>query len=811
MNRNPADPGFEYLDKRQALDGEFDAELDPGAYLSAHTELVDRLLEQIVEDLPMPPDLLLLATGGYGRRELCPFSDIDLLILYRGELEAPHEAWIKQLLHGLWDRGLRVGQQVWSKDQLDQGHDTTPEFLLSLLDSRFLLGERELAASVETALSPTGKPPILLSEELSQLVSARHRQFGDTLYHLEPDLKESPGGLRDVQTLGWLSRLDVLISSGNESPVESALLALNRIRIALHLEAGRNENRLSFAHQEAVAARLGCDGGSADEKAAVLMGQYFRHARRVCRLVRTALKAPVAEGPADTWEGVSDRHLLDELSGRLKAGRTSLEGALESWSAPVAEPDWLDLREPLRRLLWPRPGLYEALSELYEVGFLERLLPEFSGIRARVTRDFYHRYTVDEHTLVTLRSLEELLGPESPDPRFQTLLQEASSAELMVLALLLHDVGKGSGHDHSLEGARLARGVLGRFDFGPRDTDTVLFLVRHHLEMSEFMQKRDVQDPDELHRFATHVRDPERLSLLTLLTYADISAVAPGTLNAWKRDLLWQLYLGAHRQLTIEYGAERISEHDLRKRLGGSIARAENQAAFRAFLEGFPLRYLETTSGDEVYRHFQMALRLEPGGVESRLVQRRNHWELWVVTPDQARFFARIAGLLSYFEMNIVRARGFSNDRRIVLDSFHFEDPRGLFGRQPWEQERMQELIEGIVSDTVSVRDLLSRKEGTAAFRRPSGGASPRVRFEEGTAPNATVVEIVAPDSMGLLYRVSRIMAELGCDVELALVSTAGETACDVFYLRHAGATLSEDLKGELRRRILGALEEVAE
>ena len=224
------------------------------------------------------------------------------------------------------------------------------------------------------------------------------------------------------------------------------------------------------------------------------------------------------------------------------------------------------------------------------------------------------------------------------------------------------------------------------------------------------------------------------------------------------------------------------------------------------FLEGFPLRYLETTEGDEIYRHFQMALRLEPGGVQSRLVQRRHHWELWVVTPDQARLFARIAGLLSYFEMNIVRARGFGNRQGLVLDSFIFEDPRGLFGGQPWEQQRLQKELKGLVAGIVSVQDLLRRKEGSAVFPVSRQDFEPSVRFEEESGGRETIVEIVAPDAMGLLYRISQPMAELECDVELALVSTAGDTASDVFYLRHHGDRLSAELQEELRQRILGAL-----
>jgi [protein-PII] uridylyltransferase len=324
--------------------------------------------------------------------------------------------------------------------------------------------------------------------------------------------------------------------------------------------------------------------------------------------------------------------------------------------------------------------------------------------------------------------------------------------------------------------------------------------------MSSVIFRRDLEDDQVILRFADLVGDTELLRLLTLLTYADIKAVTPGALNDWKKDLLWQLYLSTYRKLTLEYGEERIEEEDIGERLRRGLDPKLRRKSFETFLEGFPTRYLRHTPSQEIYEHFRMAQLLSPENpVEARLLKDKAYYELCVVTADRPFLFARIAGLLSYFEMNIVRGYAFSNRRRTILDFFQFFDSQRNF-RRGHERERFQELLHKTISEEISIKQLLRGKEESVLFRRATPGFFPSVYFEDEQSDRFTIMEIVAPDALGLLYRISREISSLGCDIELALISTEGEKAVDVFYLRHEGVKLAPALKEELTDRVVKAI-----
>ncbi|HUV14902.1 MAG TPA: hypothetical protein VMY18_14760, partial [Acidobacteriota bacterium] len=485
--------------------------------------------------------------------------------------------------------------------------------------------------------------------------------------------------------------------------------------------------------------------------------------------------------------------------------RRTIEEALPQISSNLK---YSELREPLIAFLTPQPGLYRSLSVLYELGILELLFPEFGSIRARVIRDFYHKYTVDEHTLIAIKSIEDLVvSDETADGRFSSILEDTVVPYHVTLALLLHDVGKGRGGKHTDESARMAVRALRRFRFAPEEINTISFLIRNHLAMSAVVFRRDLADHEVIERFANLVQDPEKLRLLTLLTYADIKAVAPGTLNDWKKDLLWQLYLATYRNLTLEFGEARIEEEDIGERLLAGLESDLNPAAFESFLEGFPVRYLLSTQPKEIYEHYRMARSLENvNAVETRLLKRKTHYELCIITPDRSRIFAKIVGLLSYFGMNILKGYGFANHQRILIDFFQFSDPQDVF-RHRVEKKRFQNLLREALEDKISVKSMLERKEQSILFRKTTTpGFSPNVYFEDEHSDRYTIMEIIAPDAPGLLYRISEQIAELDCDIDLAFISTEGEKAVDVFYLCHKGGKLSPELKLNLSEQIVGAL-----
>lgn len=444
---------------------------------------------------------------------------------------------------------------------------------------------------------------------------------------------------------------------------------------------------------------------------------------------------------------------------------------------------------------------------MYELGVLELLFPEFGTIKARVIRDFYHKYTVDEHTLIAIKSIEDLiLDREGADGRFKSILSDTVFPYQLILALLLHDVGKSRGGKHSDESARMAARAMKRFRFEPDEINTVVFLIRNHLAMSAVIFRRDLEDEEVVRRFSNLVEDPEQLRLLTLLTYADIKAVAPGTLNDWKKDLLWQLYLQTYRKLTLGYGDERIHEEDIGERLLRNLPEGLDAFDFEEFLEGFPKRYLTSTPANEIYQHFRLAARLEDDPVQTQLTKRKTHFELCIITPDRSRIFSKIVGVLSYFEMNILKGYGFANSKETILDFFEFFDSRDSF-RHSHERERFRKMLEQALNDEMSIERLLEEKERGIFHRKTTTpGFSPTVYFEDEVSERYTIMEIIAPDSLGLLYRISREIADLECDIDLALISTEGEKAVDVFYLAHRGGKLSTTHQQRLSAQIVESI-----
>ncbi|MCW4027768.1 MAG: hypothetical protein NWE76_09845, partial [Candidatus Bathyarchaeota archaeon] len=779
----------EYRRQLDQLKSSFIETRDVESFLTRHTELVDKLVLDLAAPFLQKPGFAVIATAGYGRREQFPQSDVDLLLVHTFSRQDA-EKILSPFLRELWDAHIRLGHQVWTVDELRHLNLDDYEFVLALFNGRPLAGDRQLLSVVLEEILPgfIDKKRDSLIEKVLFSTRTRYEKFGNTIYQLEPDLKEAPGTLRDYLTATWLKRL---VGEGGFMPhssgeVESANRFMQRLRVLLHILTGRIDNRLTHPLQEKLKNHVGF--GEAETRSGVesLMKEYFLNARIISDFCTSMLKS--AE-PGEAVLELSDEDLtqirevsqvLAILDESLNEGkplgdgvRDAIQNALPSLSSSISFPG---IREQVRCLLEPRPGLYWMLSDMYQLGILELLFPEFETIKARVIRDFYHRYTVDEHTLIAIKSVEDLItNQEGADGRFKSILDDAIYPSHLILGLLFHDVGKGRGGQHADQSARLATRALRRFRFDREEINTISFLIRNHLAMSAVIFRRDLEDPEVIKRFANLVEDPEKLRLLTLLTYADIKAVAPGTLNDWKKDLLWQLYLSTYRKLTLEFGEERIEEEDVEERLLSGLEEGVDEEKFERFLEGFPTRYLRSTPPSEIYSHYRMASKLSPKEpVQSHLFRRKSHYELCIVTPDRSRIFAKIVGLLSYFGMNILRGYGFSNRQDTVLDFFHFSDEERVF-RHKSERDRFRDLLKKALTGDISVQDLIRGKEQNILFRRKRPGFRPSVYFEDEMSESYTIMEIIAPDAIGLLYGISREIAGLEVDIELALISTEGE------------------------------------
>jgi [protein-PII] uridylyltransferase len=466
-------------------------------------------------------------------------------------------------------------------------------------------------------------------------------------------------------------------------------------------------------------------------------------------------------------------------------------------------------RQALLGFLRPRHGLYDRLSEMHDCGLLGQMFPEFKAINCRVVRDFYHKYTVDEHTLLTIRNLERLTGGTAGDrERFGRLLAELNAPELLVLSLLYHDVGKWSDDDHAAESARMAAQMFDRLDLDPQQRAEVEFLVREHVRMSLVAFRRDTEDPEIVRQFAQFIGTEERLKMLCLITLADVEAVSRETLTPWKEDLLWRLYVDTYNHLTLSYGDEVIDrEQTVQSALVDRRPPDLSAAEIASFLEGLPRRYLRLFSSDAVYRHVRLSRDLGPDTIQAWLARVDSGWELTVLTHDRPFLFSNIAGVLSSYGMDILRGFAFTKPDGLIVDLFHFtDDERFLELNEEGEGELLHTLTEVVLGRADISARLRGREQG--AFRRNLPRFAPVVHCDNESSRKYTIVEIVAEDRLGLLYRVGRVMSESGCHVHLVLIGTEGRRAIDVFHLTREGAKLTPaqqlDITTNLQRVLEG-------
>jgi len=768
----------------------------------------------------------LLAVGGYGRRELFPHSDVDLLVLSRRPLDTPGlKSVLSEFLRMVWDSGLRASHSVRTVEECCTVHDGNFELTVSLLDQRLLAGDPAMHAALRERFSKfVAAERRELLRRMCRMSRARHSRYHDTIYRLEPDVKETPGGMRDLQTVHWLRLLRETQPAVDGDPRHAAFLASTRC--FLHFRAGRDQNLLNFEAQDEISAAP----FSHWKEPADWMRAYYRHASHIMRGAQTELESAEAQdrGLMSSFRDWRSRlsnaeftvsrdlvflrnpHALDsdrELPLRLFlfAARHGVPLARETENrVAVHVAMWAEhFREnPPQASFWREfltlPYAAQALRIMRATGFLAVILPEWERIDHLVVRDFYHQYTVDEHTTVTLEVLAGLPTAKEPAQKpFAELLEECGDEVwLLRVALLLHDSGKGSGMDHSQEAVRLARGFLQRIGAGQMDADLVLFLIDKHLMLSAALQSKDIADPATAVWLAAEVKTAERLRLLTLLTFADISAVNPNAMTVWRMEQLWSLYRVVYRYLTGELTAE---QHE-----NPHTALGELSPQTEEFLEGLPRRYLWTHTAAEAEAHaalYQLALK---SGAEVTMERRNGAWRVTMVAADRPFLFASVAGALSSFGLDILKAEAFSNARGYAADGFVFTDPNRSLDLNPPEQERLRDVLRKVALGLVRTEDLL-RNRPVKAPPSKLGAVKPTVSADNDASPSATVFEVVAQDRPGLLYHLASAISRAGCNIEVVLVDTEAHKALDVFHVTGAGEKLPDATINSLRLALFAA------
>lgn len=777
---------------------------------------VDQILQSaFAPDFQAREDFTLLAIGGYGQGRLHPRSDIDLLFLFRGEVD---EAAVNEILGGLWDGPFNLGHQVRTLGDFTEFAADEMESYTAFLDSRRLLGSESLASEFVTATLPR----ILKDEFVSKLVEMkrnRYQRFGGTVFHLEPDLKDAPGGIRDVQWADWIRRCLAVEDDRHVGPPPTRFHY--RVRNLLHLFAKRNHNILTYEYQERVASILGYRDTDHGDAAENLMREYFLNAGEIARVAsvyedlavrptdRTSVSF-VLSGPFDFVAAFEDAHQqglrLDAHTLRTIEQRLSVcpDNIATYWPGNAVV-----------RMMRKLDGLYETLLTMHEVGLLGRVFPEFEEIRCRVIRDFFHRYTVDEHSLIAIRNIEDLRrnAGDGSRARLSRLLNDLAHPELVPLALLFHDIGKAHRHDagnHVHPGVEGVHAVLERLRLSPAQAEQVVFLVQNHLEMSKLVLKRDFTDEAIQRQFADLVGTVENLRMLCLLTWADMCAVNPEVMTSWKEDLLWHLYIETYNRLTLgladdRYEGQAALEAEI---LGVSRylpARCRPEI-IRDFLSGFPRQYLRTTPKSLIAEHLLLSEQLESKPMVMHLAVRENYHELLVMTADRPQLFSKIVGVLAYFGGNIIRGEAFANRRGTICDLIAFEDSLNILGKNPSEVERLETLLGQVIEGRLDVDQLLRGKIHSVVFQRSKGVGEPTIHFDDTSSKRCTILEISAPDATGLLYRVSSVLAKHGCNIDVARIATEGHRAIDVFYLTRDGSKLDTQSEQLIRTDLAAEL-----
>jgi [protein-PII] uridylyltransferase len=801
--------------------------------LRAHSLVVDDvLIAQWKKHKLHETSLSLLAVGGYGRFELFPYSDVDILILHDGEnLETI--PGIQSFLSEAWDLGFEIGHSVRTVDECisEAGADAT--VATALLERRLILGNEAVVEKLRNAWDD--------AFDIAHFVKAkryeqqqRYARFQDTAYNLEPNVKESPGGLRDVQMVFWLSRalhdahsLDVLVNIGLLDSVEAHTLnaAYNEIkflRARLHMLAHRREDRLAFELQSSLAESLGLKATAGLRASEVLMKRYYQAARRLRLFNDILLDALTTESNATRtsiegtrFASVAEHLDIADATIQLKAHevleafrllyrnrayvrftpalRRAIFRAAENLDSQAFAND--ECRTICREFLNAGHGIYHALKEMNELGVLSKLVPPWAPIVGQMQHDLFHVYTVDQHILMVLRNMRRFADPVHSHeyPLCSELMQEFPEKETLYLACLFHDIAKGRGGDHSELGTVDAREYATTLGLDAASVDLVAWLVQHHLTMSSIAQKKDIADPSVIREFATLCGTEKKLVALYLLTVADIRGTSPKVWNNWKARLLEQLYRATTSLLKGEAGAsdfellaDRLTEsRRLLSLYAIDIGKAEK------FWRTLDSVYLQRHSADEIAWHARnlfWRIDTDQPVVRTRLMPEGAGLQVMVYVADQPNLFARVMKVLARLGFSVLDARVHTSKTGYALDTFTVVNP-GSAGAA--YRDVTQLLEHEITNGLLRPRDTTVAPLGKPSRQQKHFPIAPRIEIVGDELGQRFALEIVAADRTGLLARIADILAQRGVSIETARINTLGGRAEDVFVV--SGGRLAEE------------------
>ena len=865
---------------REEIRRRFDASADGRAVARETCFLVDQLIRTLydftaihvypVANPSAGEHVAIVAVGGYGRGEMAPQSDVDLLFLLPYKLTPSTEQVVEYMLYRLWDLGFKVGHATRSIDDCMRQAKADMTIRTSLLEARFLAGKPTLFHEMRSRFQKeivAGSGPAFVEAKLAER-DERHRRMGDSRYALEPNIKEGKGGLRDLHTLFWIAKylyraddVAMLIDRGvltrkEVTIFEKAETFLWTLRCHLHYLTARPEERLTFDVQAEISRRMGYTDHAGTKGVERLMKHYFLIAKSVGDLTRIFCAMLEAEHQRKPLFRLPTLGLLrHEVEGfGVDNGRLTVPGAQTFTADPVnllrlfhvAQRYELDIHPAALRLvtqhlklvnrqlranpaanrlflemLTSPKGPEATLRRLSEAGVFGRFIPDFGRVVAQMQYDMYHHYTVDEHTLFAIGILHRVEQGMLQDevPIASHVVHKILSRRVLYLAVLLHDIAKGRGGDHSELGARVAQKLCPRLGLSVEETETVAWLVRHHLLMSNRAFKRDIDDPKTIADFADQVQSLERLRLLLVLTVADIRAVGPKTWNGWKAALLRDLYYRTEERLSgglVTEGREaRVATAiaALTAELSADPSEWDEAARAAHIARGYPSYWLSFDAKTHA-RHARQIRAAEAAGESLSINVQIDLWravtEVTVYTPDQPGLFSRLAGAFAISGANIVDARIFTLANGMALDSFWVQDDEGRAFDRLERLARLKSTVARVLADRPGPMAELERHKPAFPSRLAVFKVAPRVLIDNRASNSHTVIEVNGRDRKGLLHQLTWALTDLNLQISSAKISTYGARAVDVFYVKDLfGLKVENEIKLKaIRGRLMEVLED---
>lgn len=801
--------------------------------------LIQRIAQAAAEELQQDSHsnrFAIVALGGYGRGELAPHSDIDVMFLHQGKRDAAQATVLSEkILYLLWDAGFSVGHSNRSLSEcLTQAKEDSIT-RNALIDARLLWGSTELFEQLVEQLDEDifSRQQRALLDEILADQTARYEKFGNVACLQEPNVKETAGGLRDLHTLLWATRvahgkanLPDLVSAGivpenDAKAITAAYDFLLRVRNEMHFTTARRTDLLSLDLQQQVARSFGYTDSEELQASESFMRDYYLHARRLHRLCDAHLQRALAKQEKRSWfsrvrtmpafggfvmrDGVLD---LDNVQEPLDGTKmmlafsyaqatgaplsVNLQDAVQA-SLPVVNKVFRTAPEAAQaffKMLRARGKVALGLRQMHELGFLGKYLPEFARITCLVQHDLYHRFTVDEHTLRTLEVLDELYNSRNKQlDRYRSLYSEISDPACLHLGLLMHDIGKGLGGGHTEKGIKIAERVCERLQLEDAAFQQVIFLVRQHLLMAHIAQRRDLSDEKVIRDFAAQVGTLDNLNMLTLLTYADINGVGPNVWNQWKDTLVWELYIKARTLLAPEKEADHSIEK-LRERIVKMLASEVDFAEVQQHFDLLPEDYARYTAPQIIIEHIRLAHALNSRKIKTswRVNAQAKCTDLHLCARNRRGLFANLTGTLTAQGVNILSVSLNTRADGLAIDSFKVCDTVGepLTDPQRWEQidDQIRRALGGELDVATAVgKRLRAQSAGRFTKRKVTVPKLTQINWDNQSSDKSTILEVRTGDRLGLAYKIASTLAGLALDIVFAKVATEKHLALDVFYV----------------------------